>query len=59
MKVFIHEYADSTALLFSREGRVLGIYTSVADARDGYLDQDTVNEADDDREHRQDFDTAA
>lgn len=37
MKVYIHEYADST-LLLSDAGQVLGVFSSIEDAHDGCLD---------------------
>lgn len=35
MKVYIHEYADC-ALLLSELGQVLGVYSSIEEARDSY-----------------------
>lgn len=36
MKIYMHEYALDTSLLFSNDGRVLGVYLDSEDAQDNY-----------------------
>jgi len=44
MKVYMHEYAPDTTLLFSNEGRVVGVYLDNDDAQSDY---DSLSGSDD------------
>lgn len=44
MKVYIHENTDDTTLLLSNEGRVLGVYSDIDDARIDYVEHSTADE---------------
>jgi len=43
MKVYIHEYAIDTTLLYSNEGRILGVYSDIGDAQSDYHDYNTAD----------------
>ena len=59
MKVYIHEYADDTALILSYEGQVLGVYNSLEDAQDNYPDYTGAEEEIFFKDDIVQFDTAA
>lgn len=59
MKVYIHEYADDTALILSYEGQVLGVYNSVEDAHDSYPEYSDTEEEIFFKDDLMEFDTAA
>lgn len=44
MKVYIQEYAVDTTLLFSNEGRVLGVYSDIDDAQSDYAEHTAADE---------------